>query len=107
MPPELLPVCGGRGLPGCKSSAAIAVVKRSLSPTALACRNVIIQSAKRYKPASIDAVPTGRSKRLKGGGELTSLMVQIVYAYSGGEDVREAEIQCQVNDEKKVVALLH
>ena len=80
LPPELLPACGGRGLPGCSSERASAVIikKRSLSRAALACRNALVQSARPYNPVSIDAVPAGRSKRLKGGGELTPLMVRIV-----------------------------
>ncbi len=105
LPPELLPCLAGTS--SCQSNPSErAVPNRRLPPEAAACKEAVIHAATPYNPVRIDAYPTGRTKRLDSGGQVTPLFVRIVYAQGGESQIREARIKCQLDDNRTVVALL-
>lgn len=85
---------------------ALASFNSAPQATVTACRNGIIEGARPYDPVQVDAVSAGEVVAVNGGGHLAPLVVRIVYAREGGYEIREAEVQCQLDAAGTVVALV-
>ena len=70
-----------------------------------ACRNGIARAALAYNPLKVDAFGAGQLQKLKDGGHVARLMVRIVYDTEGGNEIREATVNCQLSAEGTVVAI--
>jgi hypothetical protein len=73
---------------------------------ALACKEAVRVAATPYNPLLIDAYSRGNSRQLDGGGEVAPMIVRILYEHEGKRQIREGEIGCQLDDRRKVIALL-
>jgi hypothetical protein len=72
----------------------------------VACRSGIHQWAEEYDPVQITVVRGGMAERDATGDIIGPLDVRIVYDREGGPETREARIECRVNQDGAVVAVM-
>lgn len=125
LPDELLPrdICLTPGARGCRGTrpdnasidsdtpqfgravTALALYRAAPVATVTACREGIVRGAMAYDPVQVDAVSAGEVQPLAGGGQMAPLVVRIVYSRQGGYEIREAKVQCQLDEGGSVIAL--
>jgi hypothetical protein len=95
----------GRGL-ALLSVAALPGCTMVPDEALIACQNGIATWAEQYDPKRIDTVSAGRGDKAPNGNLVTPLHVRIVYPQEGGFETKQAQVQCTVNEEGAVVAVM-
>jgi hypothetical protein len=70
-----------------------------------ACREGIVRSALPYSPVRVDALGVGNVQP-NGAGYVVPLFVRIVYPHQNGFEVRQARVNCRLDQAGNATALL-
>ena len=117
LPVTLVPVCHAAD-DGCSTAlsadgpssehghaaASLAYVPPAALASIAACREGIVRSALPYDPVRIDALGVGELQPF-GAGRVLPLFVRIVYRHQNGFEVRQARINCRLDQAGKPIAL--
>ncbi|HEX2135526.1 MAG TPA: hypothetical protein VHG30_06395 [Microvirga sp.] len=71
-----------------------------------ACRDTIAAQAVRYGAVRVEAASAGSLRRARNGMTQAPIAARIVYARSNELQVRQARVDCRLNVNNQVVALL-
>jgi hypothetical protein len=71
-----------------------------------ACQRWIADSAKPYRPVVIETVITGPIQRLAEGVRIAPLFVRMVYEREGGRETRKSHIECTIDANGAVTAVV-
>ena len=69
------------------------------------CRHALIETARPYGAVQVDVVSAGWARQDQNGEVVAPVDVKVTYMRSGARQIRQARISCQLDAQRKVLAL--